>query len=50
MMAKLRYYLPALLFFWFFLYDNPAVLGAIGLLLYLLTARYAPDFIDKTLR
>jgi hypothetical protein len=49
-MASLKFYLPALLFFWFFLYDNPAVLGAIGLVLYLILARYTPDFIRKTLR
>jgi hypothetical protein len=49
-MNNLKFYLPALLFFWFFLYDNPAILGAVGLVLYLLVARYAPDFMNKMLR
>jgi hypothetical protein len=49
-MTKLKFYLPALLFFWFFLYDNPAMFGAIGLALYLMIARYAPDFADKLMR
>lgn len=49
-MAKLRYYLPMLGLFYFFMPDKPAVVGAVGIAVYLIIARFAPDFTDKLMR
>jgi len=49
-MARLIYYLPAAGFFYFFISDKPAVIGAAGLAVYLIVARFAPDFKDKLIR
>ena len=49
-MKQLKFYLFTMLFFWLFLYDNPPVLAAVAFVVYLIIIRYAPDFIDKTLR
>jgi len=49
-MAKLRYYIPVVGLFYFFMPDKPAVVGAVCIAVYLIVVRFAPDFKDKLIR